>query len=131
MIAAPWNIVGLLTIQTYVLNRLKEETGWDLHHARLVDFTDSYHVKADDQPKLETFIEKLTESKRRREGIEKRVFPRDMVLQMINESRDKITEKIMIQAGNYFQGKELEDKITNIERIAQTVVDINNTYLGN
>ena len=129
MIAAPWNMAGLLAIQTYILNRLKEETGFEIQHARLVDFTDSYHVKADDQSKLETFMKKLTESKKRREEIDQRVFPKEMVLQMMNESRDSIEKKIIDQAGQYLKEEALERKIKEIGRIADAVVDINNTYL--
>ncbi|MFA4953360.1 MAG: hypothetical protein WC584_04000 [Candidatus Pacearchaeota archaeon] len=129
MIAAPWNMVGLLTIQSYIINRLKEETGKEIKHARLVDFTDAYHVRADDQPKLENFIGQLTDSKKRREEIEQRVFPREMVLEMMNDSRNSVEKKIISQAENYFQGEKLERKIGEIEEIAKIVVDINKTYL--
>ena len=130
MIAAPMNMLGLWTVQTFILNRLQEETGLEIRHARMVDFTDAYHVKSDDQKELEKFMSNLKDSKRKREYICQRSFPIEQDLMMLNQSKDTVKDRIALMAGNYLKEEKLEKKVGEIERIANVVFEMNNAYLG-
>jgi len=130
MIAAPMNMLGLWTVQTHIMDRLSEESGFELYHGRLADMTYAYHVKASDQPLFDKFIKNLNLSNRKGETVQDRNKTREMDLNMLNSSRDMVTSNVIHQTENYLEGEKLEAEQEKISRISKIVYEMNNKYLS-
>jgi thymidylate synthase len=127
MIAAPMNMLGMWTIQSYMRDQIIERTGLNIVNGRLVDMVDSYHVSSQDKSRLETFSILLKKSNERGEGPKERCLDNNIcfgymdkakvVSEIINQ-----TEKELIEKGEEYR---LDAEIKKIEQISQEVSRIN------
>ena len=95
MIAAPMNMVGLYTLQCYVRDKINERSGLNVKNGRIVDFINSYHVRADGMENLEKFIESLG-----KRNFEDRVWSRSHVFGIMLDELQGVKEKIIGQVRN-------------------------------
>jgi thymidylate synthase len=127
MIAAPMNMVGMWTIQSYMRDKIAEKTGLNVVNGRLVDMVDSYHVSAQDHNILEGFMERLSKSNERGEESRERCFDKEIAFGYMD--KDAIvsriitqTEKELIEKGQEYK---LETEVEKIEQISQEISRIN------
>ncbi len=118
MIAAPMNLAGEYALQCYIREKVIENTGMILKNGRLLDFSDSYHVSARDQPILKGFIERLEKSKEKNETIVERAYNRKFVFGYMEEERLKVEKKIIDQTQKRFveRGERQVGKIKEISK---------------
>lgn len=128
MIAAPMNMVGLWTLQSYIRNRVIEKTGLKIQNGRIVDFIDSYHVSAANQNILKGFIDRLERSKSEGETTIDRCLDKKIVFDYINKSA--IEEKIIEQTKKIFErrrrtSEDFDKEVKKVRQISQEVSKIN------
>lgn len=135
MIATPMNQVGLATLFCYVADEVMKRTRRKVKIGRMVDFNDSYHVSARDQPLLEGFMEQLRKSRERGETINNRSYTNGFSLPLLEEEREAVEQKILVQTKKILldeKGKSRSTYYREVEKIMQiseTVMQINRSLV--
>ncbi len=125
MNAAPVNMVGLWTLQSYIRDKIIENTGMSLQNGRLVDMVDSYHVSAQDKSQLVDFIGTLAKHSDLQSG--ERCYDKQTVFGSINKTliENNIIEQTKKQLAKKGQEYKLDNEIEKIRQISQIVSEIN------
>jgi len=128
MIAAPINMVGMWTIQSYMRNEIAKRTGLNIQNGRLVDMVDSYHVSSRDKKILGGFIERLNKSNERGEKPGERCLDKEISFKYMDKKG--VVSKIIEQTKKEFKEKGLsneglEIEIEKIQNIANEVSKLN------
>jgi thymidylate synthase len=129
MIAAPMNMIGLHTLYSYIKKRIIEKSGMNLKTGRIVDFTDSYHVSAQDTPILERFMERYNKSIEKGEDIRDRCFDKEIAFMGMDKEAVvkrvlEQTKKELIEKGQYTDSR-FEEETKKVMEIYQEVSNIN------
>lgn len=129
MIASPMNQVGLATLHQYIADEVSKRTEQKIKIGRMVDFSDAYHVSARDQPLFKKFIDRFAPARERGEPIESRAYGIDMIYPMLEESKERIEEKILSTTEDILkeigETHRLEEERTKVKSIGNIVMDIN------
>ncbi len=102
MQAAPMNLRGLHVLQSSIRDAVIERTEMNLVNGRLLDFSDSYHVSANDKPILEGFMRRREkalagETPVDEKEIEQRAYPIEFVRERYVEVAPLIERKVIDQ----------------------------------
>ncbi|MDO8528888.1 MAG: hypothetical protein Q7S06_03290 [Nanoarchaeota archaeon] len=129
MIASPMNMIGLNTLDSYVIDKVKEKSGIKLRKGRIVDSTDTYHVSGQYSHLLSGFIEWLQASKQRGETIEDRCLTRESTLVGMNKEAimaDLLeqTKKELVEKREYTD-RRFEEETAKVRGISEEVSRIN------
>ncbi len=120
MIAAPMNMVGLYILQCYVRDQLNERADFSVKNGRIVDYTHSYHVSADNMSMLDNFISRL---EKQQGAIENRAYSRDFVFEVMRDQFKGVKDKIETQIRNRFEErksrKKNEDKVDVLDEMLE------------
>lgn len=125
MIAAHMNMVGLRTLQDYIIRRVVEKTGRKIKPGRIVDIADSYHVSSSNVPLLEKFLTLMDESQKRGESSADRCIDKQRAFSIMDREAvvNRIitqTEKELAEKGESYRFEEEVKKIWNIyEEVSQ------------
>ena len=122
MIAAPMNMDGIHTLQSYVRDRIAEGTGWNIKNGRMVDIIDSYHISSKDQSLLKSFQERLQKSKAKGETINDRAWNKEFVYMqmadMVDETETKIIDYTKRRLEEKGESGKIDSEVKKIKLIA-------------
>lgn len=128
MFAAPMNMLGLMTLQYDLVDKLQEE-GMNIKAGRIIDKSDSYHVSARDQSKFHAVAKRIKDSWKKDEGIEKRSFDPELTLDLMQEERANILIKLVDQTRKnleeYGKMNQFDAEETKIHALANRVDYLN------
>jgi thymidylate synthase len=116
MIASPMNMIGLNTAFSYIVKEVKK-SGIKIRKGGIVDFTDSYHVSAQDKPLLTNFIDLFKKSREKGETSEQRCYTKENIFSGIN--MEAIKANVLEQTK-----KELEEK-GELNRLEEEIEKVN------
>jgi len=128
MIAAPMNMIGLQTLYSHIKKRIIEQSGMKLKTGRIVDYTDSYHVSAQDMQILENFMQRYNKSIAKAESIRDRCFNRETAFGMVD--KEAVLARVIEQTQKECTEKKyaslrIEEEIEKIKGIYWEVSKIN------
>jgi thymidylate synthase len=133
MIASPMNGHGLATFQRDFRDRLQGRVDFGIECGRMVDYTDSYHVSAQDQQILQNFLDYRDKSISEGKTTEDRSYGVDESIALLEDARPRITKKIQNTTINQLEEKKWDAKaigaeLKNIDSISERVGNINKTW---